>query len=379
MGGSWSSPEAQPTPRSRFAAFVDRASFSPTTVTVASFEAALPAKFRPWANDIFQALCVQAKPCESECTSLRPSELELVLRELEKNGSKGLVLPGTSGLNAVLSHNVTMALSDSGDHLFPSLPRKLADALLSALLEEKPASAITLNSTMVRPWHMELLTLAFLPHLSTECVEPHLLYSIRQHGLSLKTLLQNAHEYGERAIVFLANSQDGQSVFGFFSPNGLKTSTLTEKRTATNYGLFQLEPELRIRRWTGWEETGRNFLHADLAGGIGLGGHADLPRMKISADLRRVTCMPSDATYEAGPVVGQSQDDVIVGDVEVWSLGTCAEWAAYERNKRDLKEVKEERKKVDRQRMLVESEFDREMFFSKTFSQTSSPSANTQR
>jgi hypothetical protein len=353
--------------------------------------------------------------------------LDVALCRLERS-SAGLDL-GREGLGVLLSHDMTIAVEGGIEHLeelFPSLSLKVADFFLDAVLRVEEAAEeaeeqgvpfaqeVEQNSEILKAWHVELLSLAVLP-LGTD-VRPTLLYSVKRHGLSFKTLLHSVQEY-DAPIVFVAKDTENR-VFGFSTPNGLrdtarlskdgymtmavahaKTQTsssaasapMTVRRSSTShlhidrgarsgeaggggtggggFALFQLLPEFRLRRWRGYE-SGRNFIRVESGWGIGLGGQAEIPRLKISDDLKICSVTDADATYAPGPLLSGSVAESLVetelATLEIWGLGTSQDFADFERRKRDLQDVKEDRKKVDK-RMLIESDFDKEMFFEKTF------------
>ena len=158
------------------------------------------------------------------------------------------------------------------------------------------------------------------------------------------------------------------AVFGAYLPRGLLEGK-DFNRVDSGTFLFQVFPEIRVRRWAG-REASRNFNFFNVTSphyvkGIGFGGQVPYFRLFVDEDLKSVSSVESDATFEAGQLLSDSEQVELSG-VEIWGLGGEQALADYHRKRSDLREIREERKKVEK-RAFVESDFDKETFFSKTF------------
>ncbi len=389
---------------------------STSFVTIQSFTAALPVQWQQFGPEVFRCLTGSNDPVST-------ATLDAALARLERSSS-GLALCGQQGLEALIAHGIPSGLAlEPGTNLtalFPTLPLKVADAFLDVVAPmDAPSSSMAFRiegsttGALLGPWQLQLLSLALLP-LGHD-VNALRLYALSRDGLSFKTLLTSVMDYAGPVVVAIRDRKD--RVFGFATPSGIPTTFQGSNRSfavnnegfitgqasatspiirqssshlhidrsgqaqqsvkhinglASSFALFQIFPEFRLRRWRGFE-SGRNFMRVEHGWGIGLGGQADLPRLKISSDLRTCSILPNDATYEAGEILSKAAGDECadfveteISEIEVWGVGTTQDALDFERHKRDMHDIKEDRKKVDK-RMLVESDFDKEMFFGNTF------------
>jgi hypothetical protein len=189
-------------------------------------------------------------------------------------------------------------------------------------------------------------------------------------------LLANCREYEFPTVAIVKD--DRERIFGFYAPKGIRETSGWGKegfdRDATDTFLFQLRPQVRVRRWTG-RERARSFFRV-AKDGVSLGGQTDMPRLKISSNLTEIQSLALDSTFDANQLLSTAEDEdpeilhAQALEIEVWGVGGSHAWDEYLRRKSELEEIRDERKRVDK-RALVETAFDKEMFFSKTFGKAS--------
>mmetsp|Transcript_31788 Transcript_31788/g.74239 ORF Transcript_31788/g.74239 Transcript_31788/m.74239 type:complete len:473 (+) Transcript_31788:41-1459(+) len=206
----------------------------------------------------------------------------------------------------------------------------------------------------------------------------HPLYCDWRDGRAFSAFLKGVLHYPGVAVLLLRLSRTN-GVLGAIS------SSWEEGRGKYSGGsdnvLFALRPCLQVLRTSG---RGSNFFYLNSRNkhaprGIGFGGQPECSRLWLDADFEQCQVMQSDATYKAGMLLADSKDfqeRERIAAIEVWG---CAGPEALQRQAedRDREEgIRQNERKVDRSRM-VESQFDREMFFGKTFAHSEEKAADT--
>ena len=330
-----------------------------------SFVAALPKLFQQHGRALFLMLGKGSELLSSD-------EMEKLLRQRIRSGFTLDDILDIMSIDHVLSicmnHTLTIPLEpgSSPAHVFPWLSRHFSQAFFASILNERDNAQLYVESEILHGWHLSLICMFSDTNLLEAAVSPTRLFSSRSHGCSLSTLAGHILGY-ESSMVIVFKDRKG-AVFGAFSPRGLAEGK-EFSRSDTGTFLFQIFPEIRIRRWSG-REASRNFNYFNVASphyikGIGFGGQQSYFRLFVDEDLKRVTSLDSDATFEAGQLLCDNEQVELSG-LEIWGLGGEQALADYHRKRADLREIREERKKVEK-RAFVESEFDKETFFSKTF------------
>jgi TLD len=200
-------------------------------------------------------------------------------------------------------------------------------------------------------------------------ITPTLLFNSNMHGLSLKTLTCQCNLYKSKVILLLQDTRN--RIFGCFFPKGIPDDLSWDTKNTETF-LFQLKPEIRLRKWS-HRESARNFIHISKKG-IHIGGTFEMSRLYVDDSLSSFQSVGMDATFESQQLLSivneeEEEDELISGKVkimEIWGLGGEEAMQEFERRKQDLQEIRMERKKVDKARIL-ENDFDKEMFLGKTF------------
>lgn len=210
---------------------------------------------------------------------------------------------------------------------------------------------------------------------------PNLMFSSSVNGSSFR-VLGPAIKYYPGKLLFLLKGSD--SIFGFMSNRSEWAETRGFDENARDSILFQLSPELRVRHVTA--RGASNCVYFNLTNpnhplGIGLGGREDSFRLWLDgSNMGSVTCMQSDATFEPGHILSCAPTDsyefrCTVHAIEIWGLsGPDALYQQQERKGAEA-EVRQDRKKVDKSKLL-HNDFDKEMFFQKTFAGNASAAQN---
>jgi hypothetical protein len=201
----------------------------------------------------------------------------------------------------------------------------------------------------------------------------HLLFSSSRDGCSFRALFSCIKNYpGTLVFLFTARS-DPISIFGFCSNRSEWTETQSFDQSATDTCMFELEPRLAIRRSN--SRGSSNYLYCNISNnnrpvGLGLGGRESAHRLWLDGkNILSVSMMQSDATFEPNHFVSGASGDFHTQDirtVEVWGFGGIEALDEQAIKKAAEAEVRNDRKRVDRSRM-VENEFDRNVLLSKTF------------
>mmetsp|Transcript_3099 Transcript_3099/g.12036 ORF Transcript_3099/g.12036 Transcript_3099/m.12036 type:complete len:474 (-) Transcript_3099:220-1641(-) len=262
------------------------------------------------------------------------------------------------------------SMKDAIQHLMsvaPSLPRAVGPALRSALLgaPAPPAFVLPEESRILDPGLIFLLRGMTAKLWESGPWQP--LYRDWCDGRSFNGLLKGALHYEGSAMV-LIRTAEGQ-LFG-----GVST---TWRDGHGKFGgcaecfLFALSPNLCVLRG---ESRGGNYvyLNANIKSyhprGLGFGGQEGFHRLWLDADFEDCYVLESDATYGSGSLLPSSglQTKFQVSRLEIWGFGgTEAAAAQAVQRQRDAGQ-RELSRTVDRAKLL-ENEFDKEMFFGKTF------------
>ena len=201
---------------------------------------------------------------------------------------------------------------------------------------------------------------------------PNLMFSSSVNGSSFR-VLGPAIKYYPGKLLFLLKGSD--FIFGFMSSRSEWTETRGFDENAHDSILFQLSPQLRVRHVNA--RGSRNCVYFNLTNpnrsvGIGLGGREDAFRLWLDgSNMGSVTCLQSDATFEPGHILSCAPTDsyefrYTVQAIEVWGLSGPDALNQQQERKGAEAQVRQDRKKVDKSK-LVQNDFDREMFFQKTF------------
>ena len=406
MGGS-ESKESEPSPTikrleslknsfSRFGTFCASVSNEEGFVDARAFTQGLPDEFQPFGDSIF-VLIGDTKLQGRDPARLTGDELDHQLRILDKKGIDRALLVDTLPLwrilNVCLGHelNLKVETRTSIADMFPNLASMFTDKVLAKLAtEQQPASPLSASShatpghtprgRLIAPWHLELVSMLSSVPIRTP-FRPKLLFSNEDHGKSLSQLVHRCKEYAAAFTVIMRDQHN--RVFGVLLPHGFKETVTMSKegfdQSETGVVLFQLLPEVRVRRWSG-RESARNFFYLNLTHqhhvkGMGFGGQEGGFRLSIDEDLVMVKSTGLDATFSAGQLLSvlfdlqvESEDLVVtqLAGIELYGLGGEEAYGNFLRRKQDLEEIRHERKKVDKAR-FVENDFDKEMFFDKSF------------
>ena len=256
----------------------------------------------------------------------------------------------------------------------PSLEKEFNHAVVDAILSTGKAVPHT-KSTILSDADGRLLAL-IVPSLHT-ADQPQLLFGSASSGSSFRTMAPAIRHYAGELVVVC---RDDHRVFGFYSRRSDWTETTGGgfDETARESVLFQLHPELRVRRVNRRGCSNCVYFNASNPNhpiGIGLGGREGAFRFWLDgSDLSQVSCLASDATFESGQLLSGEeafQVETTVQSVEVWGYSGSGALERQAEKKAIEKEVRQDRQKIDRSK-LVQNEFDKEMLFSKTFQQSSS-------
>mmetsp|Transcript_53078 Transcript_53078/g.98188 ORF Transcript_53078/g.98188 Transcript_53078/m.98188 type:complete len:473 (-) Transcript_53078:142-1560(-) len=204
------------------------------------------------------------------------------------------------------------------------------------------------------------------------------LYCDWRDGRAFSSFLKGVLHYPGLAVLLIRLSRS-HSVLGGMS------STWEEGRGkftgASDNTLFALRPCLQVLRTSG---RGSNYFYLNSRNkhaprGIGFGGQAECSRLWVDANFEECQVLQSDATYKPGMLLAGSkefQEKERIAAIEVWG---CAGAEAL-RRQLELREkeegIRQSERKVDRSKFM-ENQFDREMFFGKTFAHSEDKAADT--
>ncbi len=207
----------------------------------------------------------------------------------------------------------------------------------------------------------------------------HLLYSTRNSGFSFKSLAAGIRYYSGGILCIL--NDESRRIFGFYCFRSEWSDTGGDfDGSAVDCTLFQLEPEVRVRRLHNKGKT--NYLYFNSSKpqypkGIGLGGRVGTFRFFINGEnLVDASSMESDATFEGGQLLTTADStspmiNTSVVHIDVYGLNSKDGLNIQQTKRVEGERLKENQRKVDKTR-LVETQFDREMLLPKTFGGTTS-------
>ena len=207
----------------------------------------------------------------------------------------------------------------------------------------------------------------------------NLLFSMALHGASFRALASSIKHYPGELLVLVLDVSD--RVFGFYSNRSAWTETISEGRAfdelARDSVLFQLSPQLRVRRVNQRGSSNCiyfNMNNANHVQGLGLGGKESSFRLWLDgADISSISSMAVDATFQVGQLLAcDPAEEALVEtkalNIEIYGLGGSGALDEQQERKSVEEDVRTDRRKVDRVK-LVQNEFNRDMFFGKTFKQ----------
>ena len=340
-------------------------------IDVHQFTEHLSFPFKTWGAELFSLLV-------GDHRNISSGELDRSMRKLKQKGFTPEQLYQIIPVSKVLQMVVGVDLHVEGEEIsmFPRLCDKFTEKFINAFDPTVPGSTPTTiapsSPCNLATWELAVVGLFATHALSSE--PPTLLFSTTQHGNSLHSLVGKSKEYPGPFSVLFRDKQgtvSGALIDGQFR----ETFSLSKEgfdKNCQGACIFQLFPKITVKRWTG-RESARNFFYLNISNnhrkkGLGFGGREDCWRLGVDEDLREVSYLQCDATFQEGPLIDGS-DEIVTAElasVEVWGLGGEEAMKNFLRRKADLQELRNERKKVDK-KVFVESEFDREMFFAKTF------------
>jgi hypothetical protein len=258
---------------------------------------------------------------------------------------------------------------------FPTLEKQFNDSIEDFISEPEkwacPISEILLGTLSVS---QQRLLRMMVPSLEMEkCTR---LFSFIQQGASFRALLASIKFYpGE--LAFVVKDVENR-LFGIYCRRNSWEETLDKfDETARECIIFQLYPQLRIRRVN--QRGSSNCVYLNVSNpnhpiGLGFGGQESAFRFFIDGnDVCSIKSMNFDATFEPGQVLTclngiEGVIETRALSMEVYGFGGSEALDVLQSRKVAEQDIRMSRKKVDRLRM-VQNEFNKEMFFSKTFKQ----------
>lgn len=267
---------------------------------------------------------------------------------------------------------------------------------LQELQTQFPSIAEIFNRSVIQfvlhfdRWHLSLTPetglLSSLKQNMIHLIHPNLdlssqtfLFSLARHGASYRALSASIRHYPGELLVLIQDVT--WRTFGFFVNRSTWTETVSEGRAfdelARDTVLFQLSPDLRVRRVN--QRGSSNCVYFNVGNsnhvqGIGLGGKEPSFRFCIDgSDIASIRSMGVDATFQSGQVLAcDPAEEALVKtraqNIEIYGFGGETAIAEQQARKAAEEDVRTDRRKVDRMK-LVQNEFNREMFFGKTFKQ----------
>jgi hypothetical protein len=259
----------------------------------------------------------------------------------------------------------------------PSIETAFNQSILTVILGYNTLRPLTnIPSNIIKKVSEAELIGLIVPESSND---PRLLYSSYIHGSSFRALFP-AMKFYPGELLFLFETIEGTSRFGFVCSRNEWTETTPLRdfdQDATGTMMFQLYPKLRIRRPN--RKGSSNYVYLNVSNpnhpvGVGLGGREGNFRFWLDgSNMGKVKVMESDATFEPKHFIENctsDQDDVGIHSVEVWGLSGQTALDAQKVKKENEAEIRNDRKRVDKSR-FVQNDFDKEMFFQKTFGDSS--------
>lgn len=132
--------------------------------------------------------------------------------------------------------------------------------------------------------------------------------------------------------------------------------------------LFRLEPEINVYRASGSSDGGVMYLNSkgySLPRGIGMGGTTSKFRLFLSEDLDEGSYTTTKClAFEGGRL--STRENFTIEAMEVWGCGGEDDVLRQKAFRNDTAEMINRARKVDKAQ-FVGSDFDKEMFFGKTF------------
>lgn len=274
--------------------------------------------------------------------------------------SPALILSVAAGV-AALAPTEAQTLVDLEKQI-PTLQLAFNRSVVDIALSRQHITSAT--SSILSKTHWELIRM-----IAPSDNAPDLLYSSAQHGSSFRVMAPAIKCYPGALLLVLA-CEDGR-IFGFHSKRSEWKESAKFDELARDSFLFQLGPELRIRRVNRNGASNCVYFNASNPNhpiGIGLGGREGSFRFWLDGtDLSRFESMSVDATFEPGQLLsGPEEVAVSVHAIEVFGFSGADGRELQQAKKLAEAEVRSDRKKVDRSK-LVQNEFDKEVLFSKTF------------
>ncbi|KAF1330262.1 hypothetical protein FI667_g5459, partial [Globisporangium splendens] len=190
------------------------------------------------------------------------------------------------------------------------------------------------------------------------------LYTSAQDGLSFNRLCFHLLGYTGPTLVVIQNTEG--AVFGMFCDSGWKESS--RMYGGNGCFLFRLEPQINIYRVSGVSND--NFMYLNSKGyslprGIGMGGNTNKFRLFVSEDFDESSYTTTQCmSFESGKL--SSREHFTIDAMEVWGCGDEEDLLNQKASRKETAEMINRARKVDKAQ-FVGSDFDKEMFFGKTF------------
>jgi len=265
---------------------------------------------------------------------------------------EGFPVPASLATAAVVGH-----LPDAGD-IFVSW--------LGYLLLGQPAPALVdiTRSRVAAPEDLLPLVLR-RPEFTQFPWKP--LYLDWRDGRSFFRLTQGVLHYPGPTLVLC---RSGENCFGAVVGCPWE-ETGAKYRGSGDFLLFQISPKYNELHTSG---RGGNLMYfntkmSHMPSGLGFGGQQGAARLWLPADFQEAHSVISDATFEKGCLVGNTEDFMVrfsMDVLEVWGAGGAeADQSQGQRMQVDAS-TRQSARKVDRAR-LMENSFDKEVLFEKTF------------
>mmetsp|Transcript_15515 Transcript_15515/g.35488 ORF Transcript_15515/g.35488 Transcript_15515/m.35488 type:complete len:472 (+) Transcript_15515:111-1526(+) len=259
----------------------------------------------------------------------------------------------------------------------PCLPKSIGPRFAQALLGRRPEAEWPMLDTRILDSGLEFLLRGTDARLWASS-SWEALYCDWRDGRAFSSFLKGVLHYPGLAILLIRLSRSHDVL-------GAMSSTWEEGRGKYTGGsdnaLFALRPCLQVLRTSG---RGSNYFYLNSRNkhaprGIGFGGQAECSRLWVDADFEECLVLQSDATYKPGMLLAGSkefQERERIAAIEVWGC----EGPEALRRQLEMREkeqgIRQSERKVDRSK-LMENQFDREMFFGKTFAHSEEKAADT--
>jgi hypothetical protein len=200
------------------------------------------------------------------------------------------------------------------------------------------------------------------------------LYCSDDDGMSFNRLYKAVAGYQGPTLVCIKDTRG--AVFGALADNGDQGW----REENMFYGsprslLFAARPKLRICRSSTSALSGSNFMYLnsqafDMPHGMGFGGKIDGAdfRLWLPEGFDACRAAAQDPTYERGGLCGSRDGSFEIDTIECWGLGGAAALEGRQQKRAGDAAMREKVRKVDKKAMFgLGSDFDKEMFFGKTF------------